>query len=60
MLFRSGEYQGSANRVMVTHEPNIAAISFELVPQGAFLVLKPQGGSTFDVIGTIRLEDLER
>ena len=58
-LKQIGEYQGSANRVMVTHEPNIAAISFEWVPQGAILVLKPQGSSTFNVVGTIRLEDLE-
>ena len=58
-LKQIGEYQGSANRVMVTHEPNIAVISFEWGLQGAFLVLKPQGGSTFNVLGTIRLEDLE-
>ena len=55
---RIGEHAGTANRVMVTHEPNIAAISFERVEQGAFLVLKPRGGSEFDVVGKIRLEDL--
>lgn len=55
---RIGEHAGTANLVMVTHEPNIAAISFELVEQGAFLVLKPRGGSEFDVVGKIRLEDL--
>ena len=55
---RIGEYGGAANLVMVTHEPNIAAISFELVEQGAFLVLKSRGGSEFDVIGKVRLEDL--
>jgi len=53
-----GEYSGAANLVMVTHEPNIAAISFEQVEQGAFLVLKSRGGSEFDVIGKVRLEDL--
>lgn len=55
---RIGEYSGAANLVMVTHEPNIAAISFELLEQGAFLVLKPRGSSDFDVLGKIRLEDL--
>ncbi|MGV8990141.1 MAG: histidine phosphatase family protein [Thiobacillus sp.] len=55
---RIGEYDGAANLVMVTHEPNIASISFELVEQGTFLVLKPRGGSEFDVIGKVRLEDL--
>lgn len=55
---RIGEYGGTVNLVMVTHEPNIAAITFELVEQGAFLVLKPRGGSEFDVVGKVRLEDL--
>lgn len=55
---RIGEYGGAANLVMVTHEPNIAAITFELLEQGAFLVLKPRGGSEFDVVGKIGLEDL--
>lgn len=55
---RIGEHAGIANLIMVTHEPNIAAISFELVEQGAFLVLHPRGGSEFDVVGKIRLEDL--
>lgn len=55
---RIGDYAGAANLVMVTHEPNIAAISFELVEQGAFLILKPRGGSEFDVVGKIRLDDL--
>lgn len=54
---RIGGYTGKPNLVMVTHEPNIAAITFELVEQGAFLVLKPRGGSEFDVIGKSKLED---
>ena len=55
---RIGSHAGAANLVMVTHEPNIAAITFELVEQGAFLVLKPRGGNEFDLVGKIRLEDL--
>lgn len=55
---RIGEHTGATNLVMVSHEPNIAAISFEMVEQGAFLILKPRGGSEFDVVGKIRLEDL--
>lgn len=55
---RIGEHGGAANLVMVTHEPNIAAITFELVEQGAFLVLQPRGGSEFDMVGKIRLDDL--
>lgn len=56
-LKRIGEYDGKPNLVLVTHEPNIAAITFELVEQGAFLVLKPGGGSEFEVVGKIKLED---
>ncbi len=52
-----GGYTGKLNRVMVTHEPNIAAISFELLAPGAFLVLMPKGGSDFDVVGKVELED---
>ena len=55
---RIGEYKGVANLVMVTHEPNIAAITFDLIEQGALLVLKPRGGSEFEVVGKIKLEDL--
>lgn len=53
-----GKHSGKTNLTLVTHEPNIAAITFELLEQGAFLVLKPRGGSEFDVVGKIRLEDL--
>lgn len=53
-----GSYRGNANRVMVTHEPNIAAISFEPIEVGAFLVLRPKGDSDFDVVGKITPGDL--
>ncbi len=49
-----GSHQGPANLVMVTHEPNIAAITFELAELGAFFVLKPRGGSDFDIVGKIK------
>lgn len=52
-----GSYAGKPNLIMVTHGPNIAAISFELLEPGAFLVLHPRGGSDFDVIGHVRLGD---
>lgn len=46
-----GSYNGKDNLVLVTHDPNIAAISFETVPRGSFLVLKPLGGDEFDELG---------
>lgn len=40
---------------MVTHRPNIEAIALETVEPGAFLVLRPKGGSDFDVLGKIAI-----
>lgn len=57
---RIGAYSGSANLVMVSHEPNIAAISFDLLGTGEMLVLQPRGGSDFDVIGKIGAEGEEK
>lgn len=57
-LRQIGGYRGTSNRVFVTHQPNIAAISFEQLEAGAFLVLKPGGGSDFDVVGKVTLDDL--
>jgi phosphohistidine phosphatase SixA len=50
-----GSYSGSGNLVLVTHAPNINAISFETVEMGAFLVLQPAGGHEFEEIGIINL-----
>lgn len=51
-------YSGSGNLVLITHGPNINAISFESVEMGAFLVLKPMGNMEnheFEEIGKINL-----
>lgn len=42
------------NLVLVTHEPNIRAISFELVKHLDLLVLEPQGDGEFEELGIIR------
>lgn len=52
-----GSYSGSKNLVLVTHGPNIDAVSFDLVAQGAFLVFKPTGKDTFEEIGIINIAD---
>ena len=49
-----GTYSGSGTLVLITHEPNINAISFEIMGKGDFLVLQPMGGSDFEEIGVIR------
>ena len=54
-----GSYKEKDNLVLVTHDPNIAAISFETVTRGSFLVLKPLGGDEFDELGVYNYDSLE-
>lgn len=49
-----GAYAGKGNLVLVTHEPNIGAVSFEMVKPADFIVLQPKGGSEFEELGVIR------
>ena len=51
-----GSYAGKGNLVLITHEPNISAVSFELLKQSDFLVLQPAGGDKFEEIGVMRWE----
>ena len=43
-----GSYTGTANLVLVTHQPNVEAIALESVEPAGMLVLQPKGGSDFD------------
>lgn len=52
-----GSYVGAGNLVLITHEPNINAVSFEMIKQSDFLVLQPKGGDTFEELGVIRWSD---
>ena len=52
-----GSYSGSGNLVLVTHEPNISAVSFALLKHLDFLILEPRGGSELEEIGVIRFSD---
>lgn len=49
-----GGFAGPGNLVLVTHEPNIAAVSFELMQPADLLVLQPGGGAHFEELGVIR------
>jgi phosphohistidine phosphatase SixA len=49
-----GGYAGEGNLVLVTHEPNINAVSFETMKHADFLVLQPKGGSEFEELGVVR------
>lgn len=49
-----GSHAGKGNLVLVTHEPNINAVSFEMMSPADFVVLQPKGGSEFEELGVIR------
>jgi phosphohistidine phosphatase SixA len=49
-----GGHAGAGNLILVTHEPNIGAVSFELVKTSDFLVLQPKGGSEYEELGVVR------
>ena len=57
LSLKIGSHSGSKNLVLVTHEPNINAISFEPISMGAFIVFEPMGGSAFEEIGIINPAD---
>ena len=48
-----GSYTGTANLVLVTHQPNVEAIALESVEPAGMLVLAPKGGSDFEVLGRL-------
>lgn len=49
-----GSYAGKGNLILVTHEPNINAVSFEMMKPADFVVLQPKGGSEFEELGVVR------
>jgi phosphohistidine phosphatase SixA len=54
-----GGYTGAGNLVLITHEPNVNAVSFEMTGHSDFLVLRPLGGSTFEELGVVRFRAAE-
>lgn len=54
-----GSHAGTGNLILVTHEPNINAVSFELMRHADFLVLQPLGGSDFEELGVVRWSGME-
>jgi len=57
---RVGAYKGKKNLVLVTHKPNIDALTLELIAPGTILILKPEGGAQFSVVNRITPEDLAK
>jgi len=54
-----GSYSGRGNLVLVTHEPNIGAVSFEQLKHLDVLVIEPRGGKDFEEVGVIRFSESE-
>ena len=52
-----GSYTGKGNLVLITHKPNISAISFETIGTLQFLVMQPKGGSEYEELGAVSLND---
>ncbi len=52
-----GSYVGKGNLILVTHEPNIGAVSFETLGHSDLLVLQPKGGDKFDEIGVVTFKE---
>ena len=54
-----GSHAGTGNLILVTHEPNINAVSFEPMRHADFLVLQPLGGSDFEEVGVVQWDALD-
>lgn len=52
-----GNHEGDGTLVLVTHGPNVSAVSFELLGHLDALVLAPDGAGGFDEVGVIRFSD---
>lgn len=47
-------HAGDGNLILVTHEPNINAVSFELMKHLDMLVIDPNGEDAYEEVGVIR------
>ena len=45
---------------MISHQPNIDALTLELVDLGMILIVKPTGGSDFTVVERIALGQIPK
>jgi phosphohistidine phosphatase SixA len=52
-------YKAKGNLVLVTHEPNISAVSFELMKHLDILVIDPKGDGEYTELGVIRFSASE-
>lgn len=55
LVSRIGSYSGKGNLILVTHAPNIRAVTTETLANGEFLVIRPKGGIKFEELGKVKL-----
>ena len=56
---RIGAYAGNDNLIMITHRPNIDALTVEIVEPGGLLVLEPDHEGSFNIVGHLSPDDLK-
>jgi phosphohistidine phosphatase SixA len=56
---RIGAYAGNGNLIMITHRPNIDALTFEIVEPGGLLVLEPDHEGSFNIVVHLSPDDLK-
>lgn len=56
---RISAYTGKGNLIMITHQPNIDALTLELIEPGGFLVLRPDHNGSFDIVEYVTPDDIE-
>ena len=56
---RISAYTGKDNLIMITHQPNIDALTLELVEPGGFLVLRPDHNGGFDIVEYVAPDDIQ-
>lgn len=54
-----GSFGGTGTMILITHEPNINAVSFEPVKHLDFVVMEPAGDGDFEELGVIRFAPSE-
>ena len=57
---RIGAFKGPHNLLLISHQPNVDALTLELVDYGTLVILKPSGASNFEVVDRIPLNKLPK
>jgi phosphohistidine phosphatase SixA len=56
---RISDFRGEGNLIMITHQPNIDALTLELIEPGGFLLLEPDHDGGFEIVGDVAADDID-